>query len=76
MDKNEALMLQEKATDIRALALKMFQKIGKGHVGGAMSISDLLSVLYFKRMNVNPAEPKWADRDRLVAKYGKDVIKA
>ena len=32
MDKNEALMLQEKATDIRALALKMFQKIGKGLV--------------------------------------------
>ena len=70
MDKNEALMLREKADDIRALALKMFQKIGKGHVGGAMSISDLLSVLYFKRMNVNPAEPKWADRDRLVLSKG------
>ncbi|MBE6954095.1 MAG: transketolase [Ruminococcaceae bacterium] len=70
MDKNEALMLREKADDIRALALKMFQKIGKGHVGGAMSISDLLSVLYFKRMNINPAEPKWADRDRLVLSKG------
>ena len=70
MDKNEALMLQEKANDVRALALKMFNRIGKGHVGGAMSISDVLSVLYFKRMRIDPANPKWADRDRLVLSKG------
>ena len=58
MDNNEAVMLQNKADDIRALALRMFQKIGKGHVGGAMSIADLLSVLYFKRMNIDPKNPQ------------------
>ena len=66
MDNKEAGMLREKADDIRALALKMFQKIGKGHVGGAMSIAETLSVLYFKRMNIDPKNPQWADRDRLV----------
>ncbi len=70
MDKQELLALQERATDIRALALRMFNAIGKGHVGGAMSISDLLSVLYFRRMKIRPEDPKWADRDRLVLSKG------
>ena len=70
MDNKEAGMLREKADDIRALALKMFQKIGKGHVGGAMSIAETLSVLYFKRMNIDPKNPQWADRDRLVLSKG------
>jgi len=70
LDRKESDALREKADDIRALALKMFEKIGKGHVGGSMSICDLLSVLYFKRMNIRPAEPKWEDRDRLVLSKG------
>lgn len=70
MDKNEAAMLHEKANEIRALALKMFATIGKGHVGGSMSICDLLSLLYFKRLNIKPEDPKWADRDRLVLSKG------
>jgi transketolase len=70
LDRKESAALREKADDIRALALKMFKEIGKGHVGGSMSICDLLSVLYFKRMNINPADPKWEDRDRLVLSKG------
>ena len=70
MDINEKDYLVGKATDIRALALKMFKEIGKGHVGGAMSISDLLAVLYFKRLNIRPEEPRWADRDRVVLSKG------
>ncbi len=70
MDKNEAAALQEKANDIRAHTLKMFAAIGKGHVGGAMSICDVLSVLYFKRLNINPEDPNWPDRDRFVLSKG------
>lgn len=70
MDRNEAAALREKADDIRALALKMFKEIGKGHVGGAMSICDLLAVLYFKRLKINPAAPGWEDRDRVVLSKG------
>ncbi|MBQ5973167.1 MAG: transketolase [Oscillospiraceae bacterium] len=70
MDISEKEYLSGKATDIRALSLRMFKEIGKGHVGGAMSISDLLAVLYFKRLNIRPEEPRWADRDRLVLSKG------
>ncbi|MBR3692519.1 MAG: transketolase [Clostridia bacterium] len=66
----ESAMLAEKAKEIRKLSLRMFKEIGKGHVGGAMSIADLLSVLYFKELNINPADPKWADRDRVVLSKG------
>ena len=37
-----------------------------GHPGGSLSLCEILSVLYFKEMNVDPANPKWAERDRLV----------
>jgi transketolase len=41
-----------------------------GHIGGALSISDLLAVLYFERMRVDPKDPKKPDRDRLVLSKG------
>ena len=70
MNRDEVKMLRGKATEIRMLALRMFNKIGKGHVGGAMSISDLLAVLYFKQLRIDPQNPKWDDRDRLVLSKG------
>ena len=66
----ESAMLAEKAKEIRKLSLRMFKEIGKGHVGGAMSIADLLSVPYFKELNINPEDPKWAERDRVVLSKG------
>lgn len=66
----ESAQLREKAKDIRKLSLKMFAKIGKGHVGGAMSIADVLAVLYFKELNVDPKNPRWPDRDRFVLSKG------
>ncbi|MBQ4624652.1 MAG: transketolase, partial [Clostridia bacterium] len=62
--------LNAKARDIRVLTLEMIGHAGKGHLGGAVSIADILSLLYFKRMNVKPEEPRWADRDRLVLSKG------
>ncbi len=70
MDKQERQYLEEKAKEIRKLSLRSFAAIGKGHVGGAMSISDLLSVLYFKHANIRPEEPRWPDRDRIVLSKG------
>jgi transketolase len=43
---------------------------GFGHIGGSLSICDLLAVLYGKVMKYNPADPKWADRDKLVSSKG------
>ncbi len=41
-----------------------------GHPGGSLSISDVLAYLYFNEMNVDPKNPKWEDRDRLVLSKG------
>ena len=41
-----------------------------GHPGGSMSAADLFTYLYFKELNVDPANPKWEDRDRFVLSKG------
>ncbi len=59
-------LLEEKAKAIRTETIKSIGNLGSGHVGGSMSIVELLSVLYFDVMNVDPKDPKKYDRDRLV----------
>ena len=41
-----------------------------GHPGGSMSAADMFTYLYFKELNVDPANPKWEDRDRFVLSKG------
>ncbi len=62
--------LELKAYDIRKLALETIRTAGSGHIGGSMSVSDILAVLYFDAMKVDPADPDKADRDRLVLSKG------
>jgi transketolase len=62
--------LKEKAKEIRKLTIMEMGTLGTGHIGGAMSIADLLALLYFHRMNVNPKEPRMKDRDQLVVSKG------
>ena len=54
------------AAKIRKTALQTIQAAGSGHIGGSFSIADILSVLYFEKMNVDPMRPDDPDRDRLV----------
>ena len=70
MEQQERKNLQAFATRIRLAALEAIHSIGSGHVGGAMSIADVLAVLYGREMHVNPEDPKWADRDYLVVSKG------
>lgn len=58
------------ATQIRLETVKEFKARGFGHVGGSMSICDVLAVLYGKIMNVNPKNPRWEDRDWFVLSKG------
>ncbi len=41
-----------------------------GHPGGSLSIADVLAYLYFKEMNIDPKNPKWEERDRMVLSKG------
>ena len=66
----ETAFLKDKAKQIRIDILKMITKANSGHTGGSLSIADLLTLLYFKEMNVDPANPHKEDRDRLVLSKG------
>ena len=55
---------------IRRTALQTIRNAGSGHIGGSMSVAEILSVLYFDQMKVDPANPDQADRDRLVLSKG------
>ena len=70
MDLQETKKIEAFALRIRMAALEAIHSIGSGHVGGVMSISDTLAVLYGREMRFNPADPKWADRDYLVVSKG------
>lgn len=62
--------MQKKASEIRILTLKCVASLGSGHIGGSLSIVDLLTVLYYKHMNVDVSNPKMIGRDRLVCSKG------
>ena len=63
-------MLQEKAKDIRIDIIRQIHSAGSGHPGGSLSASDLYTYLYFKEMNIDPANPKDPNRDRFVLSKG------
>ena len=58
------------ANKIRKNALTAVYSAQSGHPGGSLSIADLLALLYFEVMNVDPKNPKMADRDRFVLSKG------
>jgi transketolase len=62
--------LRSFATNIRITALKGLRELGFGHVGGSMSMVELMAALYGKCMNVDPENPDWEDRDWYVQSKG------
>ena len=70
MEKKEQMLLAETARNIRLGIIEGVYNAGCGHPGGSLSIADIVTYLYFKEMNVDPAEPKKADRDRFVLSKG------
>lgn len=70
MDHQTKKQLAMAATRIRMAAIEGTFHAKSGHPGGSLSIADTLAYLYFKEMRVDPANPHWADRDRLVLSKG------
>lgn len=58
------------AVEIRKETIKCIGKLGVGHIGGALSIADVLAVLYGGEMRIDPSNPKRDDRDILVVSKG------
>ena len=70
MNANEKRELEKFAAEIRITLLEELKARGFGHIGGSLSICDLLAVLYGKVMRYKVEDPKWADRDKLVCSKG------
>ena len=70
MTDSTKLSLKKTATLIRMGVIEGTFNAKSGHPGGSLSIADMLSYLYFEEMNVDPKNPKWEDRDRLVLSKG------
>lgn len=70
MDSKKKRELELLSAKIRKTALQTIQTAGSGHIGGSFSLGEILAVLYFDQMNVDPADPHKADRDRLVLSKG------
>jgi transketolase len=62
--------LKEICRDIRCDIMTCIGHLGVGHVGGCLSVVEVLGVLYFEAMNVDPADPKKPGRDRFVCSKG------
>lgn len=70
MDTINTKELQVFAARIRMAALEAIHSLGSGHVGGALSIADVLAVLYGREMKIDPKDPTMPDRDKLVCSKG------
>ncbi len=68
MSEKDKLELQ--SAKIRLLILKMLKKIGYGHIGGSLSIVELLSVLYSTYLNIDPKNPDSVNRDYVILSKG------
>lgn len=70
MTEKEERILKERAMEIRKLTIQMIGELGVGHIGGALSLCEVLSVLYFHAMRIRPEDAEWEDRDRFVLSKG------
>lgn len=66
----EVEAIQVKASEIRQLTIKMLAAAGSGHPAGSLGVAEIMAVLYFSVLNINPKKPNWSERDRLILSSG------
>ena len=62
--------LKEIARNIRMTVIEAVHAAGSGHPGGSLSAADIMTVLYFDEMNIDPKNPQMDERDRFVLSKG------
>lgn len=70
METQQKQILQNTANAVRQGIVKAVYSAKSGHPGGSLSVADILVALYFTQMRVDPKNPNWEDRDRLVLSKG------
>lgn len=69
----DVVYLKQKAMQIRRDLVTMIYEAKAGHIGGSLSSTDILTVLYYSIMRINPQDPKLEDRDRFILSKGHSV---
>ncbi len=62
--------LDQLAKEFRYIITDIICRAGGGHIGGTLSLVEIIITLYFRIMNLNPDNPRWEDRDRFVLSKG------
>jgi transketolase len=70
MDKKEILSLEYTALKIRRNIIRLIRAGEAGHVGGALSSTEIMTALYFNLLKIDPGNPNWPQRDRFVLSAG------
>lgn len=66
----EKQKLQDTARELRLTVIDVMAWSGGAHVGGSLSCMDILTILYFKYLRIDPENPQWEDRDRFILSKG------
>lgn len=74
LNESDKRKLLEKARGIRKDIVEITAWSGGAHIGGGLSVTDILTYLYFHELNIKTAEPDWPDRDRLVLSKGHSAV--
>ena len=69
-DRGKIEELDRVCLEARKWIIKMIGAAGTGHVGGSLSCVEILVSLYFEQMRIDPANPRWPERDRLILSKG------
>ncbi len=67
---DKVFTLKQIAKQIRKDVLVSLAEAGSGHLGASLGLADIFTALYFELMHINPENPRWEDRDRLIVSIG------
>lgn len=70
LNAEEKRKLEELAKELRLTIVDVMSWSGGAHIGGSLSIVEILTLLYFKYLNIDPKNPKMEDRDRFILSKG------
>lgn len=74
LTKEERQKLYAQAKELRKDIVEVTSWAGGAHIGGGLSVIDILTILYFKYLNIDTERPDWEDRDRLVLSKGHAAV--
>jgi transketolase len=67
---DDKVKIEALVKELRYVITDMICRAGSGHIGGALSLVEIMTTLYFRILKINPSEPRWEERDRFVLSKG------